>query len=99
MTHLNRRSVIKQLAAGTLVAGTFDLLSFPLSFSNTNPLSNMNHSVCRWTYNFLSLEDLCKTVKEIGFSAIDLVGPKDWPVLKKHEIFSSMCNGAELSLT
>jgi hydroxypyruvate isomerase len=27
------------------------------------------------------------------------VGPADWPVLQKHGIFSSMCNGAELGLT
>jgi hydroxypyruvate isomerase len=42
---------------------------------------------------------LCQTVKKLGFSAIDLVGPKDWPTLKKHGVFSSMCNGAEISLT
>lgn len=52
---------------------------------------NINHSVCQWTYSFMPLEDLCKTVKEIGFSAIDLIGPKDWPVLQKHGIYSSMC--------
>jgi hydroxypyruvate isomerase len=60
---------------------------------------NINHSVCWWTYNFLPLEQLCKTVKSIGFSAIDLVGPKDWNTLKKHGISSSMCNGAEINLT
>jgi hydroxypyruvate isomerase len=42
---------------------------------------------------------LCKTAKGIGFSAIDLVGPKDWATLKKYDIVSSMCNGAEISLT
>ncbi|MCW3108072.1 MAG: hydroxypyruvate isomerase, partial [Segetibacter sp.] len=30
---------------------------------------------------------------------IDLVGPKDWPTLKKYDVFSSMCNGAEISFT
>ena len=60
---------------------------------------NIKHSVCRWTYEFLSLEQLCEAVKEIGFSAIDLVGPKDWPTLKKYGVYSSMCNGAEISLT
>ncbi len=64
-----------------------------------NPLKgNINHAVCRWTYGFLSLEELCKTAKEIGIKAIDLVGPKDWPILKEHNIYSSMCNGAEISL-
>ncbi len=60
--------------------------------------NNINHSVCRWTFDFLSLEELCLTVKELGFSAIDLVGPKDWPILNKHGIYSSMCNGAEINL-
>jgi hydroxypyruvate isomerase len=60
---------------------------------------NINHSVCRWTYGFLSLEELCTVVKQIGFSAIDLIGPKEWSVLKKHGVDSSMCNGAEISLT
>ncbi len=59
----------------------------------------INHSVCRWTYHDLSLDELCETVKKIGFSAIDLVGPGDWSILKKHGIDSSMCNGAEISLT
>ena len=60
---------------------------------------NIKHSVCQWTYAFISLDELCKAVKDIGFSAIDLVGPKDWPTLKKYNIYSSMCNGAEISLT
>ena len=59
----------------------------------------INHSVCRWCYGDIPLEDLCVAVKRIGFSAIDLVGPADWPILEKHGIFSSMCNGAEISLT
>lgn len=60
---------------------------------------NINHSVCSWTYNFLSIEEMCNMVKKIGFAAIDLVGPKDWNLLKKYNVDSSMCNGAEISLT
>ena len=59
---------------------------------------NINHSVARWTFDFLSLEALCQLSKELGISAIDLVGPKEWPVLKRYSLDSSMCNGAELSL-
>lgn len=61
---------------------------------------NINHSVCQWTYSFLPLDELCKVVKEIGFSAIDLIGPKDWPTLQKYGIYSSMCYiGGKVSLT
>ena len=89
-----------------LLTGTAAAASPALTFAScgvtTNQPSlknNINHSVCWWTYNFISLDELCQVVKDIGFSAIDLVGPKDWPTLKKHNVYSSMCNGAEISLT
>lgn len=59
---------------------------------------NINHSVCRWCFSDLTLEELCKEAKNIGIKAIDLVGPKEWPVLKKYGLHSSMCNGAEINL-
>lgn len=59
---------------------------------------NIRHSVCRWTFGHMPLEALCKAVKEMGFSAIDLVGPAEWPLLRQYGITCSMCNGAELSL-
>ncbi len=72
-----------------------DLEKRPMKFKG-----NINHSVCQWTYNFLSIEELCKVVKKIGFNAIDLVKPNDWPTLQKYGIFSSMCyTSGENSLT
>ncbi|AGA78105.1 hydroxypyruvate isomerase family protein [Echinicola vietnamensis] len=59
---------------------------------------NINHSVCRWTYGHLSLDELCVLIKDIGFNAIDLLGPDDWPTAQKYGVYSSMCNGAEISL-
>jgi hydroxypyruvate isomerase len=59
---------------------------------------NINHCVCRWTYGHLTLEELCMAAKEIGLKAIDLIGPKEWDILKKHGLDSSMCNGAEINL-
>ena len=58
----------------------------------------VRHSVASWTYGHLSIEQLCQLVNSLGFSAIDLVGPKDWPTLKKYGIDCSMCNGAEINL-
>jgi hydroxypyruvate isomerase len=100
MSTSNRRTVIKNILAGSVAASATGVLS---SFSspkaqNTPLKKNINHSVCRWTYDFLPLEELCKVVNTIGFSAIDLCGPKDWPILKQYNIYSSMCNGAEISL-
>ncbi|OQP50374.1 hydroxypyruvate isomerase [Niastella yeongjuensis] len=101
MANQSRRVAIKNLVAGTAALGTANMLtSFntPEEIKSTALKGNINHSVCRWCYGSIPLEDLCVAVKKIGFSAIDLVGPKDWPTLQKHGIFSSMCNGAELNL-
>ena len=98
----SRRKWLKKVAAGSLGAAALTSLN-SFSFSDSEDSyklkGNINHSVCYWTYNFMPLDELCIAVKKIGFSAIDLVGPKDWPVLQHHGIFSSMCNGAEISLT
>ncbi len=60
---------------------------------------NINHSACRWVYNDIPLDDLCVAGKQMGLKGIDLVGPKEWSVLKKHGLDSPMCNGSEISLT
>ena len=100
MKKTNRREALKQIAIGSMSIGAASSLVFKEEGSN-EPYrfkGNVNHSVCWWTYNFIPLEELCLAVKKIGFAAIDLVGPKDWPMLQKHGIWSSMCNGAEINL-
>jgi hydroxypyruvate isomerase len=98
---MTRRNVLKQsvLSAAAIATGGEFLDNIKFNPSDERLKNNINHSVCQWTYPHLSLESLCLLVKKIGFSAIDLIGPKDWPILKKHGIDSSMCNGAEIGLT
>lgn len=59
---------------------------------------NINHSVARWCFHDFDIETLCIEAKKIGITGIDLVGPKDWPILKKYGLESTMCNGAEINL-
>ncbi|WP_256011999.1 hydroxypyruvate isomerase family protein [Desertivirga xinjiangensis] len=97
----NRRTAVKSILAGAAAITTGGVLISEQACSKEKKMTlkgNINHAVCRWCYNQLSLDELCVVAKEIGIKAIDLVGPKDWPVLKKHGIDSSMCNGAEINL-
>jgi hydroxypyruvate isomerase len=98
----SRRLAIKNLVAGTAALGTAPLLASFTTAEQTNTShtlkGNINHSVCRWCYNQVPLEEFCAAAKKMGITAIDLVGPKDWPVLQKYGLFSSMCNGAEINL-
>jgi len=50
----------------------------------------INHSVCKWCYPKVPLEDLCKAGKEMGLASIELVEPTDFPTLKKHGLTCAM---------
>ena len=100
---LNRRNALKNIIAGTAAIGVSSgLTALAAKHTNDNKTNalkgNINHAVCRWCFSTLDVETLCTEAKKIGIKGIDLVGPKDWPVLKKHGLVSTMCNGAEINL-
>jgi len=98
----SRRIAIKNILAGTAALGVLPNLSLASEQISNRKIKtlkgNINHSVCRWCYSAIPLEEFCQAVKNLNFSAIDLVGPKDWDTLKKYGIFSSMCNGADTGI-
>lgn len=92
---ISRRTAMWQMAGGTaLTAGA--ALSNRLAFAalDTPLKGNINHSVCRWCYRDVSLEELCEFSRRIGITSIDLIGPKEWPVAKKYGLTCAMANGA-----
>ncbi|QMU31593.1 hydroxypyruvate isomerase family protein [Adhaeribacter radiodurans] len=58
----------------------------------------VNHSVCRWCYDKISLDDLCKAATKIGLTSIELVGPEEWPTLKKYGLTSALPWGAGMGI-
>jgi len=98
---MKRRRFIQATALSSfLLVSCKKLLNKPMAQeSNFKLKNNINHSVCQWCFKDIPLEDFLKTLNELGVKAVDLIGPKDWPLLKKYNIDSSMCNGAEISLT
>lgn len=96
----SRRKVLKNILAGSAAVASAPLLQVTAKAQSPVMLKgNINHSVCRWCFSDTPLEQLCASAKEIGLVGIDLVGPKDWETLKKYGLVSTMCNGAEISLT
>lgn len=97
---MKRRNFIASTAAASVGALAY---ANPGPLGNTGSLSgdlknNINHSVCRWCYNGIELEPFLQHLKDMGLKAIDLVGPEDWPLMKKYDIHASMCWGAEIGL-
>jgi hydroxypyruvate isomerase len=92
-----RRSVLRGLAGGSAaaVAATSLPRIAPADENTAAKLKGrINHSVCRWCYGGVSLEELCEAAKAMGMTAIDLLGPKEWPVVKKYGLTCSMANNA-----
>ena len=102
--NIKRRHALKQITLTSLGLPMIDQLKFYDSkktnyLNKRNMKGNINHSVCKWCYSQIPLDQFATAVKSIGITGIDLIGPKEWSVLKKHGLSSSMCNGAEISLT
>lgn len=98
----SRRGSLKKIA-GTMVLGTFAPMLSRRLYAAENALpfvlkGRINHSVCQWCYNDIPLEDLCEAAKKIGLKSIELLGPKEWPTLKKHGLTCAMPNGAGLGI-
>ena len=96
-TKISRRSAISALA-GTSAALS---LSARLGSAADEPAKlkgHINHSVCRWCYGKISLDDLCKAAVTIGIKSIDLTGPKEWPTMAKYGLTSAMGNGAGMGI-
>lgn len=53
-------------------------------------MSKIHHSVCRWCYDAIPLEELCIAAREMGIGSIDLVMPEDMEVLARHGLTSAM---------
>jgi hydroxypyruvate isomerase len=103
-SNTKRREVLKQMALTSIGLPVIDQIKlYDLNknddYYQINMKGNINHSVCKWCYSQISLEEFSIGVKSMGITGIDLIGPEEWPILKKHGLTSSMCNGAEISLT
>jgi hydroxypyruvate isomerase len=94
---LSRRTFIRSsslIAAGT-VAGALARAGQAAAADDVEQIvknGRINQSVCKWCYGNISLDDLCAVGKKMGLKAIDLLGPNDFPTLKKHGLACSMLN-------
>jgi hydroxypyruvate isomerase len=50
----------------------------------------IRHSVCRWCYEDIPMEEFCVAVKEMGIESIDLLDTSDFKTLGKHGLTCAM---------
>jgi hydroxypyruvate isomerase len=44
----------------------------------------IHHSVCHWCFNPLTVDQLAAAARELGLGSVELVGPDNFPILRKH---------------
>ena len=96
---MRRRKFIQSTALSSLLLSPISKTIVQGEQQSTSLKNNIHHAVCRWCFEDIPLEDFLKILQRMGIGALDLVGPKDWPLLQQYDIHCSMCNGAEISLT
>src|SRR5437870_6337911 len=97
-TKITRRSAFAKLAGSTAAitaaaASLSERLGAADSSASASLKGKINHSVCKWCYAKVSLEDLCVAGKEMGLQSIELLNVTDFPVLKKHGLICAMVSG------
>src|SRR6185437_10555803 len=50
----------------------------------------INQTVCQWCYAKMPVEELATNCVRLGIKGMDLVTPKDFPILKKYNLVGSM---------
>ena len=91
---LSRRSFIRNTSLMTagMVSNALvrNAVAGPAEAERIVKNDRINQSVSRWCYKKLSLDELCAIAGKMGIKAIDLLGPKDFPTVKKHGLVCSM---------
>ncbi len=96
----SRRTALKTLAGSALTLSLTETMANAVAMPQIAPLKgNINHSVCRWCYNKIPLDDLCKSAAAMGIKSIDLTGPEEWPTMKKYGLTSGLPWGAGKGIT
>ncbi|MGI8603959.1 MAG: hydroxypyruvate isomerase family protein [Verrucomicrobiales bacterium] len=90
LTAHSRRTFLSTV--GTAVAYTTVSLHQRLSAADAAAglKGRIQHSVCKWCYPKISLEDLCAAGKQMGLASVELLQPSDFPTLKKHGLVCAM---------
>ena len=97
-----RRSALKKMVTGatafSLPLTVTDIFAASDSVLGPELKGKINHSVCKWCYGKIPLDTFAQECKKIGIKSIELLGPEEWPVLKKYGLTCALPNGAGMGI-
>jgi hydroxypyruvate isomerase len=99
---VTRRSALSRMAGVAVLSAAASLgkrLEAADAATGSQLKGRINHSVCKWCYPKIELEDLCRAGKEMGLNSIELLEVKDFETLKKHGLGCAMVSGVPGGIT
>ena len=97
---MDRRKMITNMAGAAVVTTASPLNSIlnGAGKGDTPLKGNIHHSVSRWCYDDIPFDEFAKACKEMGIESIELLGEKDWPVVKKAGLKCAVGFATELGI-
>lgn len=84
----------RKLMAGTAAAATgLSTVGEGSTKQEAALKGRLKQSVCRWCYGNMSLEDLCRNAKQMGILSVELLGEREWPIVKQFGLTCAVANG------
>ncbi len=100
MKNVTRRTALKAILATGAIASV-PTLSASNIFNNTKqePLKgNIRHSVSKWCFGDIPLDEFCKICKRIGIESVELLDPEEWQTVFNNGLTVAMAQGAGLGI-
>lgn len=91
----SRRNALKA-GAGIAIGASAGIHSDFLKAASIKPFQlkgNVRHSVCKWCYSGLSIDELAEAASQFGMHSVELLNPSDFPTLRKYGLLCAMANG------
>ncbi len=92
---ISRRSALQRVTGGSVALAAAQLTSRLEAADEAAPnlKCRVHHSVCKWCYGRIPLEEFCRAAKAIGLESVELLETPDFPILKKHGLLCAMVSG------
>ncbi|WP_456426908.1 hydroxypyruvate isomerase family protein [Rhodocaloribacter sp.] len=89
---MKRRDFVRTGLAATPAALLAPVRSLRAASGGTG---RIRHSVCKWCYPDLTVEELAAAAAAMGLRSVELLGPEDWPAVTRHGLICAMANGPD----
>jgi hydroxypyruvate isomerase len=90
----SRRNAMKKIVGGAAAVALTGTIAARLEAADNQMgimlKGRINHSVCRWCYDSIDLDTLCKAAKNIGLQSIELLNPDEFATVKKYDLTCAM---------